>query len=89
MLTSSLLPSNYFEQLSVTIQDAIGREGPDKASIDECIQRYLQIVAVCKTSALSLTQLRVRELGKSIPLFTRHKLFDVLKHKEQQDTRKK
>ena len=89
VLTASLLPPNYFEHLSVTIQDAIGREGPDKASIDECIQRYLQIVSVCKMSALSLTQLRIRELGKSIPLFTRHKLFDVLKHKEQQETRKK
>jgi hypothetical protein len=89
ILQQNLFPSNYFEQLSVTIQDSIGREGPDKTSIDECVQRYLQIVSICKTQSFPLTQLRIRDVGKSIPLLTRHKLFDLLKHKEQQEPKKK
>jgi hypothetical protein len=79
----NMFPLNYFEQLSVTIQDTIGREGP------ECIQRYLQIVSICKNSSLPLTNIRIRDLGKTIPLFTRHRLFDVLKHREQQQEMKK
>lgn len=76
------LPADYFEQLSVTIQDSIGREGPDKSSTDECIQRYLQILTICKNPSSPLTQLRIRDLGKTLPLLTRHRLFDVLKHRE-------
>ncbi|CAF0762982.1 unnamed protein product, partial [Didymodactylos carnosus] len=84
-----LLPPNYFEQLSLNIYDIIGKEGPDKTSVDDCIQRYLQILAIAKTHPSTLTQIKIRELGKQIPLLTRHKLFGVLQRKEQQESKKK
>jgi hypothetical protein len=84
ILQKNLFPSNYFEQLPVTIQDSIEREKSDEKSINECIQRYLQIFSICKTSSLPLSQLSIDDLGKCFSLFTRHKLFYVLKHKEEQ-----
>ena len=86
ILRKNLFSSNFFEQLPIVIQDAIEHEKPDEISIDECLQRYLQILSICKTSSLSLTQLSIGDLGKHFPLFTRHKLFDVLKNKEELDT---
>ncbi|UJR36093.1 hypothetical protein I4U23_028828 [Adineta vaga] len=74
-----LFPLNYFEQIPVTIQDSTEH---DKL-INECIQRYLQIFAICRTSSLPLVQLSINELGKSFPLLTRDKLFDILKEKEE------
>jgi hypothetical protein len=85
ILQKNLLSSNYFEQLPVIIQDSIERKKSDEKSINECIQRYLQILSICKTSSLPLTQLSMSDLGKHFPLFTRHKLFDVLKSKEEQE----
>jgi hypothetical protein len=84
ILQKNLFPSNYFEQLPVTIQDSIEREKSDEKSINECIQRYLQIFSICKTSSLPLSQLSIDDLGKCFSLFTRHKLFHILKHKEEQ-----
>ncbi|CAF0921879.1 unnamed protein product [Adineta steineri] len=80
----NLFSSNYFQQLSITIQDSIEHDKSDEKSIDECIQRYLQILSICKTSSLPLTQLSICDLGKSSPLFTHHKLFNILRDKEEQ-----
>ena len=43
ILQKHIFSSNYFEQLPVIIQDAISHFHADEISIDECIQRYLQI----------------------------------------------
>jgi len=88
ILQKNLFSSNYFEQLPLAIQDSIEREKSNELSIDECLQRYLQILSICKTSSFPLTQFHIDQLGKSFPLFTRHKLFDVLKHKEEHETKK-
>ena len=82
ILQKHLLSSNYFEELPRIIQDSISREQSDEQSIDECIQRYLQIFSICKISSLPLTQLSINDLGKTFPLFTRHRLFHILKDKE-------
>jgi len=88
ILQKHLFLPNYFEQLPVIIQDSIERKKFDETNIDECIQRYLQILSICKTPSLSLTQLSIDDLGKHFPLFTNHKLFHVLKHKEEQEMKK-
>lgn len=80
ILQKNIFPSNYFEQLPELIQNSI-----EQSNSDECIQRYLQIFAICKTPSLPLIQLSISDLGKHFPLFTRHKLFDVLKNKEEQE----
>jgi hypothetical protein len=82
ILQKHLISSNYFEQLSMIIQDSISREQSDEKRIHECIQRYLQIFSICKISSLPLTQLSINDLGKTFPLLTHHKLFDILKDKE-------
>jgi hypothetical protein len=88
ILQKNLFSPNYFQQLSLIIQNSIEHEKPNEKNLDECIQRYLQILSICKTSSLPLTQFHIADLGKDFPLFTRHKLFDVLKHKEEQDMNK-
>ncbi|CAF2477482.1 unnamed protein product [Rotaria sp. Silwood2] len=85
VLQKNLFPSNYFEQLLITIQDFIEHEKPDQKNIDECIQRYLQILSICKTSSLPLTHLCICDLEKHFSLFTHHKLFHILKDKEEQE----
>jgi hypothetical protein len=88
ILQKNLFSPNYFQQLSLIIQNSIEHEKPNEKNLDECIQRYLQILSICKTSSLPLTQFHIADLGKDFPLFTRHKLFDVLKYKEEQDMNK-
>ncbi|CAF0786118.1 unnamed protein product [Rotaria sordida] len=88
ILQKNLFPSNYFEQLPITIQDFIEREKPNQKNIDECIQRYLQILSICKTLSLPLTQLYISDLAKHFSLFTHHKLFHILKDKEEQEMKK-
>lgn len=77
------LPKTFFEQLPMTIQESIERQGPNKTHIDECIQRYFQLVSICRNGKRPLTQIRVRDLENSIPLFTRHRLFEMLKQRDQ------
>ena len=84
ILQRHLFSSNYFEQLPMIIQDAISEEQADEISIDECIQRYLQILSICKTPSFPLTHFLINDLGKHFPLFTRQKLFHVLKDKEEE-----
>ncbi|CAF1964920.1 unnamed protein product [Rotaria magnacalcarata] len=88
ILQKNLFPSNYFEQLLITFEDFIEREQPEQKNIDECIQRYLQTVSICKTPSLPLIQLCISDLEKHFSLFTNHKLFQILKHKEEQELRK-
>jgi hypothetical protein len=83
VLQKHLLTSNYFEELPKIIQESISREQFNENLIDECIQRYLQILSICKISSLPLTQFSVNDLGKDYPLFKRHRLFDILKDKEE------
>jgi hypothetical protein len=83
VLQKHLLTSNYFEELPKIIQESISREQVNENLIDECIQRYLQILSICKISSLPLTQFSVNDLGKDYPLFKRHRLFDILKDKEE------
>lgn len=71
----SLFPSDHFQQLCATIQDSTESE--------KSIQRYLQILAICKTSSFPLSQITMNELGASFPLLARDKLFDILKEKEE------
>jgi hypothetical protein len=79
ILQKQLFELNYFQQLSKMIsQESVENEN----NLDECIQRYLQILSICKTSSLPFTQLQISDLD---PLFARHKLFHVLKHKEEQE----
>jgi hypothetical protein len=80
LFQKSLFPSHYFEQLGAVLQDYSSHD----KSTDECIQRYLQILAVCRTPSYPLASLSISELGKSYPLLTRDKLFDILKEKEAQ-----
>ncbi|CAF4830108.1 unnamed protein product [Rotaria sp. Silwood1] len=88
VLQKNIFPSDYFEQLLITIQNFIEHEKSDQKNIDECIQRYLQIISICKVSSLPLTQLSIYDLEKHISLFTDHKLFHILKDKEEQEMRK-
>ena len=85
LLQTNLLSSNYFEQLSAIIQESIEHDKPDQTDIDECIQRYLQILSICKMTSLSLTQFCISDLRQNFSLFTHHKLFDILEHKEEQE----
>ena len=88
LLRTNLFSLNYFEQLPAIIQESIEHEKPDQTGIDECIQRYLQILAICKMSSLSLTQLCVNDLRQNFSLFAHYKLFDILEHKEKQEKKK-
>ena len=82
ILQKNLFEGNYFQQLSeMIVEQSIENEN----NLDECIQRYLQILSLCKTSSLPFTQLQISDLD---PLFARHKLFHVLKHKEEQERNK-
>jgi hypothetical protein len=83
ILQKHLLTSNYFEELPIIIQDSISHKQANEKSIDESIQRYLQIFSICKISSLPLTQFSINDLGKDFPLFKRHRLFDILKDKEE------
>lgn len=83
ILQKNLLPLDYFEQLSITIQDIIARQSPERKSIEECVQRYLQIFSICKTSPFPLTQLSIFDLEKQFSLCTEYKLFQILKDKEE------
>lgn len=84
ILQKHLFLPNYFEQLSLVIQDSISHHSPMEDSLQQSIQRYLQLIAVCKTPSLPLTQISIHDLEKSVPLFTHHRLFDILKEKEEQ-----
>ncbi|CAF1044743.1 unnamed protein product [Adineta ricciae] len=75
----SLFPSDHFQQLCAVIQDSSASE----KSIHACIQRYLQILAICKTSSFPLSQIALNELSAFFPLLARDKLFDILKEKEE------
>ena len=91
VLQKHLFNPNYFEQLSRNIEQSMSRQSsslPTEHDLHQCIQRYLQIIAVCKTPSLPLTEISIHDLGKSIALFTQHRLFDILKEKEEQQMKK-
>ena len=88
ILQKHLFIPNYFEQLSIVIQESISHHSPNPDSLQQSIQRYLQLIAVCKTPSLPLTQISINDLAKSVPLFTHHRLFDILKEKEEQEMKK-
>lgn len=85
--TLNYLPKTFFENLTTTIQETIERQEPNKSHIDECIQRYFQLVSICRNGKIPLTQICVRDLENSIPLFTRHRLFEMLKQKDHIETK--
>lgn len=84
ILQKHLFHPTYFEQLSRVIEQSSSSE----SNLHQCIQRYLQIIAVCKTPSLPLTYISIHDLGKSSSLFTHHRLFDILKDKEEQTMKK-
>lgn len=84
----NLFPTDFFEQLAIKIKTLIDDEQPNTKSIEQCIQRYLQIVSVCKSSLFQLSHVNMDDLVKLNSLIRHHKLFEILKHKEQDRLRK-
>lgn len=85
ILQNNLFPSNYFQELAIDIENSFENDKPNEKVRDQCIERYIQILSICKTSSLPLIQLSMCDLGKHSSFITHHKLFQILEHKEGQE----